>query len=178
MQQFNLSIPPWFDCGSCLLAMNCSSAKTFNPTLVRLRPCRQMWKEFYAPFLSIPPWFDCGAGAARNGAAPSRFQSHLGSIAAAWPLRGDGSRGHFQSHLGSIAAGIPYPRLRAALVLSIPPWFDCGAAASWRSGDRGSPFNPTLVRLRHLCGITCPPHPSAFQSHLGSIAAGLALPCK
>jgi len=79
-----------------------SGPKSFNPTLVRLRP---------------------GIGPV-NVTIPLVFQSHAGSIEAPiifyrWRLVSS-----FQSHAGSIEAGHAVSRQSTRSAVSIPRWFD------------------------------------------------------
>ena len=78
----------------------------FNPTLVRLRPCSDIWavgfsSRFNPTLVRLRPFL-------RNGdeVRVIKFQSHAGSIEAPLPRRGLPGRGPgFQSHAGSIEAG-------------------------------------------------------------------------
>ncbi len=122
-----LSIPPWFDCGSSVCHCCCSCCCLSIPPWFDCGGYTYILAGHYVR-LSIPPWFDCGApswGVGDGGALD--FQSHLGSIAAPCSCHAILCTDGFQSHLGSIAA-IQGRVLRPEVdILSIPPWFDCGA---------------------------------------------------
>ena len=121
----------------------------FNPTLVRLRPCRvgpQLLRDHL--FQSHAGSIEAGEG--RNGGSEVlEFQSHAGSIEAQGLAPTRGGEIEFQSHAGSIEAGSGSPK---------------------RVGKIQG-FNPTLVRLRldRWLPTVCPG--TRFQSHAGSIEA-------
>ncbi len=123
---WRLSIPPWFDCGKLA---GCGSLR---------------WR-----MLSIPPWFDCGQlPPGPEADSPSPFNPTLVRLRRL--PRSAGRRPHirFQSHLGSIAAAQGKRPRSDWRRLSIPPWFDCGSKGGKYERQNHPAFNPTLVRLR------------------------------
>ncbi len=96
----------------------------FNPTLVRLRPVggpdgRPSTVRFQSHAGSIE-----AAYVVRPIPDPVRFQSHAGSIEAAYVVRPIPDPVRFQSHAGSIEATLSPLRLPQVLSVSIPRWFD------------------------------------------------------
>ncbi len=60
-------------------------------------------------------------------------------------------------------------------LLSIPPWFDCGIRLRPPWGDPPPSFNPTLVRLRHVCDLACSRWGPAFNPTLVRLRHGEVL---
>ncbi len=174
--QCPVSIPLWCDCAlrSPILTRSVW-ALCFNPTMVRLRPhfrketiykkfrfnptmvrlrLENEWRlvegnvnRFNPTMVRLRP---AAAGLASQNLGP--FQSHYGAIA---PRRGCG----FQSPLEEV---------------SIPLWCDCASASSRRGpGALKSGFNPTMVRLRPISGVSGTHRTLWFQSHYGAIAPTL-----
>ena len=84
-------------------------------------------------------------------------------------------RYQFQSHNGAIAAQKCKTALVEAFGVSIPQWCDCCEEAR-KALEIEEGFNPTMVRLLPVLGLTAVERQVEFQSHNGAIAAGFAPP--
>ena len=148
--------------------------KGFNPTMVRLLPCKRETAHGKLP--SFNPTM------VRLLLPPLSF-SDLELL-------------QFQSHNGAIAATLPAAERWRALAVSIPQWCDCcpsGTTTGSTASSRFNPtmvrllltvavltvlqricFNPTMVRLLHGCCVVRRQPKLRFQSHNGAIAARTA----
>ncbi len=79
----------------------------------------------------------------------------------------------FQSHSGSIGATPPPTASSRRSTSFNPTLVRLGHAACLNVGRLDFAFNPTLVRLGHNTRCRAPPGAGPFQSHSGSIGAGL-----
>ncbi len=128
-----LSIPLWFDWGLADRGIGQRARGSFQSHFGSIGA--RLWPEALA---TLPPVFQSHFGSigAASGAlvhqSGATFQSHFGSIGAPGHLRARDGAAAFQSHFGSIGARCCCWCWLRRCCLSIPLWFDWGAAPRQR----------------------------------------------